>query len=77
MQIFVKTLSSNTLTLEVDANDTIHQVRLKFVEIDGVPLELQRLIYAGKLLDDERTLADYNIQKLSTLQCIWHHASSS
>lgn len=70
MQLFIKTLTGDTLTIEVDGDDTVKQTKLKIQDKNDIPADLMRLIFAGQQLHDNFTLSSYKIQKEATMYLV-------
>ncbi|AAD25767.1 Belongs to the PF/00240 Ubiquitin family [Arabidopsis thaliana] len=72
MMIFIKTLTGRTNTYEVKGSDTIRELKAKHEEKEGIPVEQQRLIFQGRVLEDSKAISDYNIKHESTLHITLH-----
>lgn len=70
LNLKIKTLTGSTITVDVDKNDTINQLKSKIAAKQGIPVEQQRLVFSGKQLDSSKTLGDYNVDKDSTLHLV-------
>ena len=70
MQIFVKTLTDRTITLEAQPSDTVEEVKVKIEVKLAIPPQEQRLVYGGRQLEEGRTLSSYNIEDKSTLHLV-------
>jgi ubiquitin C len=70
MQLFVKTLTGKTVSIEVEEGESIEDVKAKIAEKEGIPAEQQRLIFGGQQLQDQKTLQDYDVGDDSTLHLV-------
>ena len=70
MQIFVKTMSGKTIAIETEPSNTIADVKHKIQDLEAIPPYQQRLIFSGKLLNDGKTVSDYNIQPNATVNLV-------
>ncbi|PIK55308.1 hypothetical protein BSL78_07780 [Apostichopus japonicus] len=72
--VFVKTITGKTITLNVTPSDTIERVKFEIQDSEGIPTNLQGIMFAGKLLEDERLLSDYNVQNDSTVHLFLNYS---
>ena len=70
MRIYIKTLSGKTHEIDIEPSDTIEYLKGMLIELTGIPQDRQRLLFAGKQLENDRTLNEYNIQRESTLHLL-------
>lgn len=70
MQLFVKTLTGKTVSIEVEEGESIEDVKAKIAEKEGIPAEQQRLIFGGQQLQDAKTIDDYDVGDDATLHLV-------
>ena len=70
MQLFINTVIGKTIIIDVEPSDSIQIIKIKIQEKEGIRFTHQRLIFAGRQLEDEKTVQDYNIQKDSTIHLV-------
>lgn len=70
MQIFIKTLNGKSIAIDVESSDSVESLKQKIFDREGIKVDEQRLIYAGKQMEDERTIDDYGIQKEATIHLV-------
>lgn len=68
--IFVKMLTGKTLTLEYKPKESVIEFKQRVMHQEGIPIEQQRMIFAGVQLENDRLLSDYNVKEESTLHLV-------